>query len=306
MVKYIIYKFLGRERIMKFGAIDASGNRFLCGITTENGDTIDKAVFLTETPAKTMPQVIEYFKGKDIAALGLGCFGPIDLDPTSETYGFIKSTPKEDWQDFDIVGTLKSALNIPIFFDSHTNLAALGETIWGAAKNLKNTVYLTIGNGVGGGAIVENQLVHGMMHPEMGHMFINRHPRDKFVGTCPFHGGNCLEGMASIPSIERRWNKSLASLSDDHMTWDLEAFYIGHAIVNYILVLAPEKIILGGLVMKYGNLFPKIRREVKKLLNGYVKTPQIKNIDDYIVPPDLGEQSGFFGAAALCMRKYKK
>lgn len=291
---------------MKFGAIDASGNRFLCGVTNDKGETIEKIVFLTETPEATMPQVIEFFKGKDIIALGIGCFGPIDLNPDSTTYGYITSTPKKAWQNFNIIGTLKKALNIPIYFDSHTNLAALGETIWGAAKNLKNTVYLTIGNGVGGGAIVGNQLVHGMMHPEMGHMFINRHPRDKFVGTCPFHGGNCLEGMASIPSIERRWHKSLISLENDHMTWDLEAFYIGHAIVNYILVLAPEKIILGGTVMKYGNLFPKIRREVKKLLNGYVKTPQIEDIDNYIVPPDLGDHSGFYGAAALCIRNYKK
>lgn len=290
---------------MKFGAIDASGNRFLCGITTENGDTIDKAVFLTETPEKTIPKVIEYFKGKAISALGLGCFGPIDLNPNSKTYGYIKATPKKGWQNFDIVGSLKKALNIPIYFDSHTNLAALGETIWGAAKDSKNTIYLTIGNGIGGGAIVENKLVHGMMHPEMGHMFINRHPRDKFIGTCHFHGGNCLEGMASIPAIERRWHKSLISLEEDHLAWDLQSYYIGHAIVNYILVLAPEKIILGGLVMKYGNLFPKIRKEVQKLLNGYIKTEQIKNIDTYIVPPDLGEQSGFFGAVALCIRNYK-
>lgn len=239
---------------MKFGAIDASGNRFLCGITTENGDTIDKAVFLTETPEKTIPKVIEYFKGKAISALGLGCFGPIDLNPNSKTYGYIKATPKKGWQNFDIVGSLKKALNIPIYFDSHTNLAALGETIWGAAKDSKNTIYLTIGNGIGGGAIVENKLVHGMMHPEMGHMFINRHPRDKFIGTCHFHGGNCLEGMASIPAIERRWHKSLSSLEEDHLAWDLQSYYIGHAIVNYILVLAPEKIILGGLVMKYGVL----------------------------------------------------
>lgn len=290
---------------MKFGAIDASGNRFLCGITTENGDTIDKAVFLTETPEKIIPKVIEYFKGKAISALGLGCFGPIDLNPNSKTYGYIKATPKKGWQNFDIVGSLKKALNIPIYFDSHTNLAALGETIWGAAKDSKNTIYLTIGNGIGGGAIVENKLVHGMMHPEMGHMFINRHPRDKFIGTCHFHGGNCLEGMASIPAIERRWHKSLSSLEEDHLAWDLQSYYIGHAIVNYILVLAPEKIILGGLVMKYGNLFPKIRKEVQKLLNGYIKTEQIKNIDTYIVPPDLGEQSGFFGAVALCIRNYK-
>lgn len=290
---------------MKFGAIDAGGKRFICGVTNENGDTLEKVVIETETPEKTIPNVIEFFKNKGIVALGLGCFGPLDLHPTSKTYGYITSTPKEGWKDFDIVGVLKDNLNIPVYFDTNINTAVLGEAVWGAAKNLKNSIYLTIGSGIGGGAIVEGKLVHGMLHPEMGHIFVSRHPRDKFTGNCPFHGGNCLEGMASGPAMERRWNKPLENLPEDHPAWDLEAYYIAHALVNYILVLSPEKIILGGDVMRYKYLFPVIRRAVVKLLNGYVQTDNIfKNINTYIVSPDLGENSGFLGAAALCIQKF--
>ena len=291
---------------MKFGAIDAGGKKFICGITDEQGNSLEKTSFLTETPEKTIPLVIDFFRNKDISALGVGCFGPLDLNPNSDTYGYITSSPKTDWKNYNILGNLKSAFNIPIFLDTNMNVGVLGEAMWGAGKGLKNTIFLTIGNGIGGGAIVEGKIVHGMLHPEMGHMFVSRHPRDKFAGTCPFHGGNCLEGMASVPAIEKRWGKSLSSLPIEHPAWDLEAFYIAHALVNYILILSPEKIILGGEVMKYKQLLPIVKKAVIKLLNGYIQTNQIfREIDDYIVLPDLGENSGFFGAAALCIKNFK-
>ena len=291
---------------MKFGAIDAGGKKFICGITDEKGNTLEKISILTETPEKTIPLVIEFFKDKDIAALGIGCFGPLDLNPQSETYGYITSSPKTAWKNFDLFGTLRTALNISIFLDTNINAAILGEATWGAGKGLKNSIYMTIGSGIGGGAIVEGKLVHGMLHPEMGHIFVSRHPRDKFAGNCPFHGGNCLEGMASGPAIEKRWNKKLESLGENHPAWDLKAFYIAHALVNYILILSPEKIILGGDVIKHKQLLPKIRKEVAKLLNGYVQSDLIANkIDEYIVTPDLGENSGFFGAVALCIKNFK-
>ncbi len=291
---------------MKFGAIDAGGKKFICGITDENGNTLEKVSFPTETPEKTIPSVIEFFKNKGISALGIGCFGPLDLNPDSPTYGYITSSPKEAWRDYNIMGTLKSALNVPVFLDTNINAALLGESVWGAAKKVKNAIYLTIGNGVGGGAMVEGKIIHGLMHPEMGHIFVSRHPRDKFTGNCPFHGGNCLEGMASGPAIEKRWDCTMDRLSSDHPAWQLEAYYIAHALVNYILVVSPEKIILGGDVMKNKHLFPTIRKAVMKLLNGYVKNDLIfKKIDEYIVSPDLGENSGFFGAVALCIKNHK-
>lgn len=292
---------------MKFGAIDAGGKRFICGITDENGITLEKTSFPTETPEKTIPSVIDFFKDKGISALGIGCFGPLDLNPNSQTYGYITSTPKESWRNYNIAGVFKENLNIPVFLDTNINVGLLGEATWGAAKNVKNAVYLTIGTGIGGGAIVEGKLIHGLIHPEMGHIFVSRHPRDKFTGNCPFHGGNCLEGMASGPAIEKRWGHPLERLSPDHPAWNLEAYYIAHALVNYILVLSPEKIILGGDVMKYKHLFPIIRKAVIKLLNGYVQNDSIfKDIDNYIVSTDLGENSGFFGAAALCIKNFKK
>lgn len=292
---------------MKFGAIDAGGKRFICGITDENGNTLEKTSFPTETPEKTIPSVIDFFKDKGISALGIGCFGPLDLNPNSQTYGYITSTPKESWRNYNIAGVFKENLNIPVFLDTNINVGLLGEATWGAAKNVKNSIYLTIGTGIGGGAIVEGKLIHGLIHPEMGHIFVSRHPRDKFTGNCPFHGGNCLEGMASGPAIEKRWGHPLEKLSPDHPAWNLEAYYIAHALVNYILVLSPEKIILGGDVMKYKHLFPIIRKAVIKLLNGYVQNDSIfKEIDNYIVSTDLGENSGFFGAAALCIKNFKK
>lgn len=291
---------------MKFGIIDASGTRFLCGITNSSGDTIRKAVFLTKTPEITIPQVINFFKEEKIDILGIGCFGPIDLNKNSKTYGYIKSSPKKDWQNYDILGIFQKNFDIPIFIDTHTNMAALGENIVGAGKGLSNILYLRIGTGIGGGVIVNNEILHGMMHPEMGHMFISRHPRDKFAGTCPFHGGNCIEGMASVPSIERRWKKSLMFLENDHTAWELESYYIAHAIVNYILILAPEKIILSGVVLDYGDLFPKIRNEVTKLLNGYLKTKEMEDMDTYIVPTDLGDQSGYYGVIEKCKKIMNK
>ncbi len=239
-----------------------------------------------------------------IEAIGIGCFGPIDLHKDSETYGYITSTPKTFWRNFNIVGEIEKALNIPVYFDTIVNTAVYGEHIWGAGKNISNTIYLTIGKGVGGGAIVEGKLVHGMLHPEMGHIFVNRHPRDKFVGNCPFHGGNCLEGMASEMALERRWGVGFKDIPENHPAWDMEAFYIAHALVNYILVLSPEKIIIGGDIIKRGNLLTLIKERVVKLLNNYVQNDKIlKNIDDYIVLPKLKDDSALLGALALCFKK---
>lgn len=289
---------------MFFGAIEASGAKFVCCIGTKKGEIMERVSFETETPEITMEKVISFFKNKKIEAIGIGCFGPIDLHKDSETYGYITSTPKTFWRNFNIVGEIEKALNIPVYFDTIVNTAVYGEHIWGAGKNISNTIYLTIGKGVGGGAIVEGKLVHGMLHPEMGHIFVNRHPRDKFVGNCPFHGGNCLEGMASEMALERRWGVEFKDIPENHPAWDMEAFYIAHALVNYILVLSPEKIIIGGDIIKRGNLLTLIKERVVKLLNNYVQNDKIlKNIDDYIVLPKLKDDSALLGALALCFKK---
>lgn len=289
---------------MYFGAIEASGKKFICGIVNKKGDTVEKIIIPTETPEITMPKVIEFFKNKNIQALGLGCFGPIDLDKTSKTYGYITSTPKLAWKNYDIVGILEENLGVDVYFDTNINMAIIGEMKWGALKNTKNSLYLRIGSGIGGAAVVEGKLLHGKIHSEMGHMFVSRHPRDKFVGNCPFHGGNCLEGMASILAIEKRWNKTVQNLDESHEAWSLEAYYLAHALVNYILIFSPEKIILGGDILSNQHIYPEIRKSVIQLLNGYINLEQLfDNVDEYIISPDLGENSAYLGAVAVCMEK---
>lgn len=290
---------------MKIGAIEAGGTKFVCGIADENGKIFERVSFPTETPEKTMKNVIEFFKDKGIEAIGVGSFGPVDLNRDSKTYGYITKTPKPYWSDFDLIGTLKKEFDLPLAFDTDVNVAALGEVIWGAAKGLKNCLYMTIGTGIGGGAVVSGELIHGMLHPEMGHILLKKHSEDLYEGRCPFHR-DCFEGLASGPAIEDRWGKKGVELPETHKAWEFEAYYIAQALVNYILVLSPEKIILGGGVMKQKQLFPLIRKNVKELLNNYVQTKEIlEDIDNYIVYPKLGDDAGILGSVALILKFLK-
>lgn len=287
---------------MLIGGIEAGGTKFVCGIGNEKGEILDRISFPTETPEITLKKVVEYFKDKNIETLGIGSFGPVDINPKSENYGSIRKTPKLTWTNFNILEYLKKHFSISMVIDTDVNGAALGESIWGAAKNLDNCIYLTVGTGIGGGILISGKLVHGMLHPEMGHIIIKRHPNDKYEGKCPFHK-DCLEGLASGPAIEERWKTKGDKLPLDHEAWNLEAFYIAQALVNYILILSPEKIILGGGVMKQKQLFPKIRKYVKEMLNEYIQADDIlKNIDEYIVSPKLGDNAGLLGAMALTLK----
>lgn len=286
---------------MIIGAIEAGGTKFICGIGNEKGEIFEKISFPTETPEITLSKVIDFFKNKNIEKLGVGFFGPIDLNPESPTYGYVTKTPKLSWIDYDVLGYLKKYIHVPIFLDTDVNGAALGEATWGSAKNIKNCLYLTIGTGIGGGALVSGKLIHGMLHPEMGHILVKRHPEDKYEGKCSFHK-DCLEGLASGPAIEARWGAKGYELSENHKAWDLEAYYIAQGLMNFILTLSPEKIILGGGVMKQKHLFPKIRKNVIELLQGYLHTNEIlKDIDNYIVYPELNEEAGLLGALALAL-----
>jgi fructokinase len=284
---------------MILGAIEAGGTKFVCGIGNENGKIIERISIPTTTPEETLGKVVAFFKGKKIEALGVGSFGPIDLNPESDTYGWITSTPKNNWNNVDLVGELKKHFDIPIGFDTDVNAAALGEMEWGAAKGLDSCLYMTVGTGIGVGALAEGRLIHGMLHPEMGHILVRRHEEDAFRGSCPFHG-DCLEGMAAGPAIEERWGQKGVELAANGGVWELEAYYLAQALVNYILVLSPKKLIIGGGVMKQEQLFPLIRENVLKMLNGYIQHENIlKKIDEYIVPPALGDDAGLCGALAL-------
>jgi fructokinase len=285
--------------MMLFGSIEAGGTKFVCGIGGRNGEIYERISFPTTTPQETIKQVVSFFNQKNIEAIGIGSFGPIDLNKASETYGYITSTPKPYWNNFDFIGEMKKHFSVPIGFDTDVNGAALGESKWGAATGLDSCIYMTVGTGIGVGAMTEGKLLHGLLHPEMGHIMIRRHPQDQFEGSCPYHR-DCLEGMASGPSIEKRWRKVGSELSNDKTVWEIESYYLAQAIANYILILSPKKIILGGGVMKQEQLFPLIRKEVVNLLNGYIQSNEIlEEIDSYIVPPGLGDNAGLAGAIAL-------
>jgi fructokinase len=291
---------------MILGAIEAGGTKFVCGIGNENGDIIEKISFPTTTPEETLKLVTDYFKDKQIEALGVGSFGPIDLNTESSTYGFITSTPKKHWKNVNLLGELKKHIDVPMAFDTDVNAAALGEIEWGAAKGLDSCIYMTVGTGIGVGAVTEGKLIHGMLHPEMGHILVKRHEDDTYKGNCPFHG-DCLEGMASGPAIENRWGQKGVVLSANPQVWELEAYYLAQALVNYILVLSPKKLILGGGVMQQKQLFPIIIENVVNLLNGYIQHENLLVcIDDYIVPPELGDNAGLCGALALAKNMITK
>jgi len=254
---------------MRIGAIEAGGTKFVLGIGNEMGEILERVSIPTEEPNITMKRVIEYFKGKEIEALGIGCFGPIDPKKDSKTYGYITTTPKLKWNNYNILGELKKYFDIPISFDTDVNGAALGELTWGNAQGLKSSLYITIGTGIGAGAVAEGNMVHGLLHPEMGHIMVKRHKKDNYIGKCPYHR-DCLEGLAAGPAIEERWGKKGHELPKNHEAWEMEAYYLAQALVNFILILSPEKIIMGGGVMKQDWLFPMIREEVKKQLNKYI------------------------------------
>lgn len=288
-----------------YGGIEAGGTKFICAVGTSPEDLRGEIRFPTGKPVETIQKAIDFFREQEkahgkLAAIGIASFGPVDPDPKSSSYGFITSTPKPYWQNTDIVGMVRQALNLPIGFDTDVNGAALGEWRWGAAQDLDTFIYLTIGTGIGGGAMVNGKLVHGMLHPEMGHILIpHDRQRDPFSGGCPYHG-DCLEGLATGPAIEQRWGKRGETLTADHPAWELEAEYIALALVNFILTLSPQRIILGGGVMQQLHIFPLIRARVQKYLNGYIRTARIlERIDEYIVPPALGGRAGVLGAIAL-------
>jgi len=287
-----------------YGGIEAGGTKFVCAVGSGPDDIRATVTFPTAAPAATLERAIEFFRAQRphgaLTAIGIGSFGPVDLDPASPTFGYVTTTPKLAWVRTDFVGTIKRALGVPVAFDTDVNAAALGEARWGAAQGLSQCLYLTVGTGIGGGAIVAGRPLHGLIHPEMGHIRIP-HDRDEdpFDGVCPYHG-DCLEGLACGKALEARWGGPPQTLPPAHPAWALEARYLARALVNYICILSPQRIVMGGGVMQQAQLFPLIRRHVRELLGNYVQAPQIlETIDQFIVPPALGARAGVLGAIAL-------
>lgn len=273
-----------------YGSIEAGGTKFVLAIADEHFNIIKKCKFATTTPQETISKTIKYFKENRVSAIGLGSFGPIDLNPSSKTYGYITSTPKVGWKNINLVGQLKEALDIPIYFTTDVNASAYGEM-----KNtgIKNLVYLTIGTGIGGGAIQDGYFIGGIGHSEMGHQRINRHRDDlTFEGSCPFHG-DCLEGVAAGPSLEARTGILGEKIPSDDPIWDILSYYIAQAAINATLTLAPECIILGGGVMEKPNMISLIQKQFISMLNNYIDLPC--SVEKYIRLPTVKEN----GSATL-------
>lgn len=288
-----------------YAGLEAGGTKFNCVVGAGPGDIRAETRIPTTTPEATLREALEFFRAQratlgPLTAAGIASFGPVDLDPASATYGFITSTPKPGWAHTDIVGPVRRALGVPVQFDTDVNAAALGEGRWGAAQGLDHFIYLTVGTGIGGGGLVGGAMMHGLVHPEMGHVRIP-HDRtaDPYEGHCPFHG-DCLEGLACGPAMSARWGRPAEALPDDHPAWALEARYLALALNDFVCTLSPRRIILGGGVMERLSLFAKIHRELQSLLNGYIQAPQLTtHIERYVVPPAFGPRAGIMGALAL-------
>jgi fructokinase len=292
-----------------YAGIEAGGTKFACVVGAGPDDIRAEARFSTTSPQATLQQALDFFREQrarhgPLTAAGIASFGPVDLDPASPTYGFITSTPKAGWAQTDILGPVRQALGVPVRFDTDVNAAALGEGRWGAAQGLDTFIYLTIGTGIGGGGLVNGKLMHGLVHPEMGHIRIPHDAAaDPFPGACPYHG-DCLEGLASGPAMKARWGRPAESLPDDHPGWALEARYLALALNNFVTTLSPQRIVMGGGVMERRALFPLIHRDVQALLNGYVQAAQLlSHVDRYVVPPAFGARAGVLGALALARER---
>jgi fructokinase len=289
---------------MTYGGIEAGGTKWVCAIGDGPAEVRDTVTFPTTTPEETIARAAAFFASNGaISAVGVGSFGPIDVRRSSPTWGRITTTPKPGWADTDVVGALGLALDVPVAFDTDVNAAALGEQRWGAAAGLETFCYITIGTGIGGGGMANGRLMHGLLHPEFGHMRIpHDREHDPFDGVCPYHG-DCFEGLASGGAIRQRWDAPGDTLTDNAAVWELEAGYLALGLVNVICTLSPQRIVLGGGVMKQPVLLPLVRREVQRLLAGYVDAPELRDgLDEFIVAPALGDRAGVLGAIELARR----
>jgi fructokinase len=290
-----------------FAGIEAGGTKWICMIAAHPEDVRASTRFPTTLPQETIDKAIDFInmhtQPGELKGLGIGSFGPLDLDPKSPTYGYLTTTPKPGWANVDLINSFQKAFDLPIGFDTDVNAAALGEARWGAAQRLTDFVYLTVGTGIGGAGMVNGELIHGLVHPEMGHVRIpHDKEQDPFPGVCPYHG-DCLEGLATGLAIEARWGERGEELPPEHPAWQLEAHYLALGVANLITTLSPQRVILGGGVMEQEQLFPLVRKGVQYILGNYIAANEIlEKIEQYIVPAGLGPQAGVLGAIALAQQ----
>lgn len=299
---------MGSEASTRVGGIELGGTKCVAVVGDADGAIAATMRVPTTTPDATLSALVDFFAAQarahgPLAAIGIGSFGPVDLQRASARYGHITTTPKPGWQHVDVVGTFQAALGVPIAFDTDVNAAALGEWQHGAARGLDSMLYLTVGTGIGGGALVHGRPLHGLLHPEMGHVRVPHDlASDPFAGLCPFHR-DCLEGLASGPAMAARWGQPAETLPPEHPGWALEARYLALALQGFVCTLSPHRVVIGGGVASHPGLLPRVRAELQQELNGYVQAPAIVgDIDGYVVAPGLGERSGAVGALVLAAK----
>ena len=288
-----------------YGAIEGGGTKFVVLLGHDPGHVVERAVIPTTTPSETLDACLAFFRrapaqhGIRLAALGVACFGPVDLNPASSTYGYVTTTPKAGWSFTDVIGPLRAGLDVPVGWELDVTGAMLGERRWGAAQARDPTLYVTIGTGVGAGIFVNGAPLHGLLHPEAGHLLLPALPGDHFPGACPFHG-RCLEGLISGPAIASRSGRRAEELAPDDPVWPFVAEYLAMALMNYTLVLSPQRIVLGGGVLHQRQLLPLVRAALHRRLGNYLQHPLLlQHMDDYVVPSALGDDAGILGALEL-------
>jgi fructokinase len=284
-----------------YGGVETGGTWCVCALGTGPDSISSYDQFPTGSPEQTLDRIVAFFeRGPAPAAIGVGSFGPVDVDRSSSTWGYVTTTPKPGWQHSPVASVLRDRLELPVFFDNDVNAAALGEHRWGAGRDLQSVCYLTVGTGVGAGVLIDGRPLHGLIHPEVGHLRIpHDERRDPFAGACPVHG-DCWEGLASGPAMAERWDASPAELPDEHPAWALEADYLALGILSIVCVASPHRVIAGGGVMQRSQLLPMVTGRLRGLVAGYLDTPLLREeIGSYVVAPQLGDRAGVLGAIAL-------
>ena len=297
-----------QKSVLYYAGMEAGGTKFICMVASGPDEVRAQTSFPTTKPEETLGRAVAFFKAHEpFAALGIGTFGPCDLNPASPAYGCLSTSIKPGWKQANMLGAFRRTFDVPVAIDTDVNAAALGEYTWGAGQGLEVVLYLTVGTGIGGGGVIKGRTMHGLFHPEMGHIHLPRvSGDDSFAGVCPYHG-DCLQGLASGPALGARWRKPAGELPLDHPAWKMEAQYLALAIHTYICSLSPNRVILGGGVMHQRHLFLLIQEQVRRLFNGYIQLPMVlEKIDQYIVPPALGDRAGVLGAIALAKQTAEK
>jgi fructokinase len=283
--------------MVQYGGIEAGGTKFVCAVGTGPDDIRDRVRIPTTTPQETLSEVGAYFAHRRVDAVGIATFGPVETRPGHEDFGTITTTPKPGWAGADLVGAVRDVLDVPVSIDTDVNGAAVAEARWGAGTGYSSVLYVTVGTGLGGGVAIDRMPIRGLVHPEMGHVTVVRRPGDSFAGVCPFHG-DCLEGMASGTSMQKRWGRSADDLGADFdEALAIEAHYLAAGFRQFVYTLAPDVIVMGGGVSHLRGIHAATNRILVEMMAGYAVQPEHE--DGFVVPPGLGDDAGIVGALAL-------